>query len=191
MFISFVVLIFPYFVIQLPRFERPLLMKCTYWFLCWQAWRVLSNLSINKTYLRPGITPPVDDSGTNGSYSARERSTVKVTSRTGGSFYSNNRQNQSQMGVPGTGRYSHSFPSSVPGDETIAAEKFSRVNDEVREPETSCTRLNGVEKPFRNSAFAAERLESGEVCLDEIDDDDILQVMLPVKVARSFSLFSN
>ncbi|CAN6981049.1 unnamed protein product [Brassica rapa subsp. trilocularis] len=140
-----------------------------------KAWRALSSLSVNTTYLRPGITPPVDDSGTNGSYSARERSTVKVTSSTGGSLYSNNRQNQSQMGVPGTGRYSHSFPSSIPGDDKIAAEKFSRVNAEVREPETSCTHSNGVEKPFRNSAFPAEQLESGEACLDEIDDDDILQ----------------
>ncbi|XP_013712208.1 ATP-dependent DNA helicase Q-like 4A isoform X1 [Brassica napus] len=135
-----------------------------------KGWRALSSLSINKTYLRPGITPPVDDS-----YSARERSNVKVTSSTDGSFYSNNRQNQSQMGVPGTGRYSHSFPSSVPGDDKIAAEKFSRVNDEVREPETNCAHSNGVEKPFRNSALAAEQLESGEACLDEIDDDDILQ----------------
>ncbi|KAL0654250.1 hypothetical protein Bca4012_096941 [Brassica carinata] len=135
-----------------------------------KGWRALSSLSINKTYLRPGITPPVDDS-----YSARERSNVKVTSRTDGSFYSNNRQNQSQMGVPGTGRYSHSFPSSVPGDDKIAAEKFSRVNDEVREPETNCAHSNGVEKPFRNSALVAEQLESGEACLDEIDDDDILQ----------------
>ena len=158
--------------------------------LCWQAWSALSSLSLNKTYLRPGITPPVDDSGTNGSNSARERSNVKVTSSTDGSFYSNNRQNQSQMGVPGTGRYSHSFPSSVPGDDKIAAEKFSRVNDEVREPETNCAHSNGVEKPFRNSALAADQLESGEACLDEIDDDDILQVMLPVKVAHSFALFS-
>ncbi|KAL0732632.1 hypothetical protein Bca4012_008841 [Brassica carinata] len=47
-----------------------------------KAWRALSSLSVNKTYLRPGITPPVDDSGTNGSYSAKERSIVKVTSST-------------------------------------------------------------------------------------------------------------
>ncbi|KAJ0250590.1 DEAD/DEAH box helicase domain-containing protein [Hirschfeldia incana] len=147
-----------------------------------KAWRALSSLSINKTYLRPGITPPVDDSRTNGSYSARERSTVKVTSSTDGSFYPNNRQNQSQTGVPGTGRYSHSF-SSAPGADTTAAEKFSRVNDEVREPETSCSHLNGLEKPFRNSAFAAEQLESGEACLDEIADDifqniDVDQILM-------------
>lgn len=155
--------------------------------LYWQAWRALSSLSINNTYLRPGITPPIDDGGTNGSYSARERSTVKVTSSTDGSFYSNSRQNQSQMSVSGTGRYFNSFPSSVPGDDKMIAKKLPRVN-EVRESETSCTHLNGGEKPFRNSAFPAEQLESGEACLDEIDDDDILKVMLPVKVAHRFSL---
>ncbi|KAF2589845.1 hypothetical protein F2Q70_00039944 [Brassica cretica] len=142
-----------------------------------KAWRALSSLSLNKTYLRPGITPPVDDGGTNGSYSARERSTVKVTCSTDGSFYSNNQQNQSQMGVPGTGRNFHSFPPPVPGDGKIFAEKFPRINDEAREPENSCTPLNGVEKPFKSSAFAAEQLESGEACLDEIIDDDILQVI--------------
>ncbi|KAF2618199.1 hypothetical protein F2Q68_00040626 [Brassica cretica] len=79
------------------------------------------------------------------------------------------------MGVPGTGRNFHSFPPPVPGDGKIFAEKFPRINDEAREPENSCTPLNGVEKPFKSSAFAAEQLESGEACLDEIIDDDILQ----------------
>ncbi|XP_056852506.1 ATP-dependent DNA helicase Q-like 4A isoform X1 [Raphanus sativus] len=140
-----------------------------------KAWRALSSLSINKTYLRPGITPPVDDGGTNVSYSARERSTVKATCSTDGSFVSNNQQNQSQMGVPGTGRNFHSFPPPVPGDGKIFAERFPRTNDEAREPETSYTHLNGVEKQFKNSAFAADQLGSGEACLDEIIDDDILQ----------------
>ena len=157
--------------------------------LCWQAWSALSSLSLNKTYLRPGITPPVDDGGTNGSYSARERSTVKVTCSTDGSFYSNNQQNQSQMGVPGTGRNFHSFPPPVPGDGKIFAEKFPRINDEAREPETCSAHLNGVEKPFRSSAFAAEQLGSGEACLDEIDDD-ILQVMVPVQLPHNFPFFS-
>ncbi|WZZ11308.1 hypothetical protein YC2023_097229 [Brassica napus] len=148
-----------------------------------KAWRALSSLSLNKTYLRPGITPPVDDGGTNGSFSARERSTVKVTCSTDGSFYSNNQQSQSQMGVPGTGRNFHSFPPPVSGDGKIFAEKFPRMNDEAREPETSSAHLNGVEKPFRNSAFAAEQLGSGEACLDEIDDDilqniDVDQIMM-------------
>ncbi|KAL0651195.1 hypothetical protein Bca4012_093886 [Brassica carinata] len=148
-----------------------------------KAWSALSSLSLNKTYLRPGITPPVDDGGTNGSYSARERSTVKVTCSTDGSFYSNNQQNQSQMGVPGTARNFHSFPPPVPGDGKIFPEKFPRINDEAREPETSSAHLNGVEKPFRGSAFAAEQLGSGEACLDEIDDDilqniDVDQIMM-------------
>lgn len=156
--------------------------------LCWQAWRALSSLSINNAYLRPGITPTVDD-GTNGSYSARERSTVKVTSSTDGSFYQNSRQNQSQMSVSGAGGYFHSFPSSVPGDDKMIADKLPRVNDGARESETSCMRLNGGEKPFRNFAFPAEQLESGEALLDEIDDDEILKVMLPVKVAHRFSVF--
>lgn len=179
-------------MIQFSLSDRLLFMKCTYTLhiciLCWQAWHALSSLSLNKTYLRPGITPPVDDGGTNGSYSARERSSVKVTCSTDGSFHSNNQQNRSQMGVPGTERNFHSFPPPVPGDGKIFAEKFPRTNDEARESETSCAHLNGVEKPSKNSAFAAEQLGSGEACLDDIDDD-ILQVMIPVKVAHS--LFSS
>lgn len=151
-------------------------------FLCCQAWRALSSLSVKYTYLRPGITPPVDDGGTNSSFSARERSTVKVTCSIDGGI--NSQQNQNQMRVSGTGRFCHSFPSSVPGDDKIVAEKFPRVNNEARESESSCTHLNGVEKPCRNSAFPAEQLKSGEACLDEIDDDDILKVTL----AHCFSL---
>ncbi|ESQ35756.1 hypothetical protein EUTSA_v10006602mg [Eutrema salsugineum] len=134
-----------------------------------KAWRALSSLSVNNSYLRPGITPPVDDGATNGSYSAKERSTVKVTCSTDGSFYPNSRQNQSHMSVSGTGRHFHS--SSAPGEEKFVAEKFARVNGEVRESETSSTHLNGLENPFRNSAFPDEQLESGEAFLD---DDDIL-----------------
>lgn len=115
---------------------------------------------------------------------------MKVISSTDGSFYSNNQQNQSAMNVSGTGRSCHSFPSSVPGDDKIIAEKLPRVNDEVRESEPSCTHFNGVEKSLRNSAFPAEQLESGKACLDDIDDDDILEVMLLVKVAHRFSFCS-
>ncbi|EOA37858.1 hypothetical protein CARUB_v10012033mg, partial [Capsella rubella] len=137
-----------------------------------KAWRALSSLSINNAYLRPGFTPPVDTSGTNGSYSARERSTVKVISSTDGSF---DRQNQSAMNVSGTGRSFHSFPSSVPGEDKIIAENFPRVNHEVRESEPRRTHLNGVENSFRNSAFPSEQLESGKACLDDIDDDELLE----------------
>lgn len=157
--------------------------------LCWQAWRALSSLSINNAYLRPGVTPPIDDGGTNGSYSAREGSTVKVISSTAGSVYSSSRQNQNAMNVSGTGRSFHSFPSSVLGADKMIAEKFPLGNDEVRESEPSFTHLNGVEKSFRNSAFPPEQFESGKACLGDMDDDDILKVML-VKIAHLFSLCS-
>ncbi|KAL1222851.1 ATP-dependent DNA helicase Q-like 4A [Cardamine amara subsp. amara] len=140
-----------------------------------KAWRALSSLSINNAYLRPGVTPPVDDGGTNGSYSARERSTVKVISSTDGSSYSNSRQNQCPVNVSGTGRSFHSFPSFVPCDGKIISEKFPRVNNEVRESVPSCTHLNGMERQFTNPAFQSEQLGSGETCLDDIDDDDILK----------------
>ncbi|KAG7645882.1 Helicase superfamily 1/2 ATP-binding domain [Arabidopsis thaliana x Arabidopsis arenosa] len=139
-----------------------------------KAWRALSSLSVNNTYLRPGVTPPIDV-GTNDSYSARERSTAKVISSTGGSVYSSTRPNLSAMNVSGTGRSFHSFPSSVPGDDKIVAEKFPRGNNEIRESEPSCTHLNGVEKSFGNSAFPAEQFESRKACLDDMDDDDILE----------------
>jgi len=158
--------------------------------LCGQAWRALSSLSVNNTYLRPGVTPPIDV-GTNDSYSARERSTAKVISSTGGSVYSSTRPNLSAMNVSGTGRSFHSFPSSVPGDDKIVAEKFPRGNNEIRESEPSCTHLNGVEKSFGNSAFPAEQFESRKACLDDMDDDDILEVMLSAKVAHLFSLCSH
>lgn len=181
-------------LLDLPLLDRPLYINCTYMLVidipCWQAWRALSNLSINNAYLRPGVTRPVDDGGTNGSYSARERSTVKVISSTDGSFYSNSRQNQCPVNVSGTGRSFHSFPSSVPGDDNIVSERFPRVNNQDRESEPSCTHLNGVEKPFTNPVFSAVQLESGEACLDDIDDDDILKVMLLVNVAHRFSLCS-
>ncbi|KAG5383002.1 hypothetical protein IGI04_034472, partial [Brassica rapa subsp. trilocularis] len=88
------------------------------------AWCALTNLSINNnTYLRPGITPAVDDINTNCSFSRRGRSTAKVTSNTDGSFYAHNHQEDSQKRIRGTATSFDCSSSSSPGDGKLTSGK--------------------------------------------------------------------
>ncbi|ESQ29381.1 hypothetical protein EUTSA_v10023226mg [Eutrema salsugineum] len=140
-----------------------------------KAWCALTNLSINHTYLRPGITPAVDDSSTNCTSSMRGRSTVKVTSNADGSFYAHNHPEQSQESVRGTARSFDRFSSSFPGDGKLTAGKVPRVNNEVRDSVTGCKYINGMDiQPIRNFALPARQVEAS---LIEIDDDDILEII--------------
>ncbi|WZZ13449.1 hypothetical protein YC2023_106538 [Brassica napus] len=96
------------------------------------AWCALANLSINNTYLRPGITPAVDDINTNCSFSRRGRSTAKVTSNTDGSFYAHNHQEDSQKRIRGTATSFDCSSSSSPGDGKLTSGKVPWVNNEVK-----------------------------------------------------------
>ncbi|KAJ0265835.1 ATP-dependent DNA helicase Q-like 4A [Hirschfeldia incana] len=136
-----------------------------------KAWCALTNLSTNNTYLRPGITPAIDDISTNCSFSTRGRSTAKVTSNTDGSFYAHNHQEDSQKSIRGTATSSDRFSSSSPGDGKLTS-KVLRVNNEVRDSVTGC--INGMEAPpIRNFAHPARQVE-----FIEIDDDDMLKLGL-------------
>ncbi|CAF2040306.1 unnamed protein product [Brassica napus] len=134
-----------------------------------KAWCALANLSINNTYLRPGITPAIDDINTNCSFSTRGRSTAKVTSNTDGSFFAHNHQEDSQKRIRGTATSFDRFSSSSPGDGKLISGKVPRVYNEVRDSVTGC--INGMEvPPIRNFAHPARQVE-----VIEIDDDDILK----------------
>ncbi|KAF8084229.1 hypothetical protein N665_0728s0016 [Sinapis alba] len=134
-----------------------------------KAWCALTNLSINNTYLRPGITPAVDDINTNCSFSTRGRSTAKVASNTDGSFYAHNHPENSQKSTRGTATSSDRFSFSSPGDGKLTSGKVPRVYNEVRDSVTGC--INGMEvPPIRNFAHSARQVE-----VIEIDDDDMLK----------------
>ncbi|KAF2539179.1 hypothetical protein F2Q68_00019755 [Brassica cretica] len=134
-----------------------------------KAWCALTNLSINNTYLRPGITPAIDDINTNCSFSTRGRSTAKVTSNTDGSFYAHNHQEDSQKRIRGTATSFDCSSSSSPGDGQLTSGKVPWVNNEVRDSITGC--INGMEvPPIINLAHPARQVE-----VIEIDDDDILK----------------
>ncbi|CAH8381924.1 unnamed protein product [Eruca vesicaria subsp. sativa] len=139
--------------------------------LCCQAWCTLANISINNTYLRPGITPAIDDINTNCSFSTRGRSTAKVTTNTGGSFYAHNHQEDSQKSIKGTATYFDRFSSPSPADGKLIAGKVHGVNNEVGDSVSGCTFVNGMEiPPIRNFSHSARQVE-----VIEIDDDDILK----------------
>ncbi|XP_018452745.2 ATP-dependent DNA helicase Q-like 4B [Raphanus sativus] len=135
-----------------------------------KAWCALTNLSINNTYLRPGITPAIDYINTNCSFSTGGRSTAKVTSNTDGSFYAHNHQEDSQKSIRGTATSFDRFSSSSPGDGKLTSGKVPWVNNEVRDSVTSC--INGIMEvpPIRNFAHPARQVE-----VIEIDDDDMLE----------------
>ncbi|CAH2047817.1 unnamed protein product [Thlaspi arvense] len=138
-----------------------------------KAWCALTNLSIDNTYLRPGITPAIDASSTNCTSSTRGRSTVKVTSNADGSFYAHNHQEHSQKSVRGTAGSFDRFSSSSPGDGKLTAGKVTRVNNEV-DSVTGCNYINGMEiQPVRNFALPTRQVEASVIEID--DDDDILK----------------
>ncbi|CAL9238008.1 unnamed protein product [Arabidopsis halleri] len=137
-----------------------------------KAWCTLINLSINNTYLRPGITPAIDDGSTDRS-SSTKGSTVKVTSSADGSFYAHNHPEHSQRSLRGTAKSFDSFSSSSVGDNKITIGKVPRVNDEVRDSVTG-----GMEMPpIKNSAHLARPVEPREASLGEIDYDDIMEII--------------
>ncbi|EFH62834.1 predicted protein [Arabidopsis lyrata subsp. lyrata] len=142
-----------------------------------KAWCTLINLSINNTYLRPGITPAIDDGSTDRS-SSTKRSTVKVTSSADGSFYAHNHPEHSQRSLRGTAKSFDSFSSSSVGDNNITIGKVPRVNDEVRDSVTGCKYTNGMEMPpIKNSAHLVRLVEPREASLGEIDYDDIMEII--------------
>lgn len=70
------------------------------------------------------------------------------------------------------------------------AGKVPWVNDEVRDSVTGCEYTNGMETPpIKNSALPARQVEPREASLDEIDDDDILKVMLPIQPGHLFEIY--
>ncbi|XP_019093054.1 PREDICTED: ATP-dependent DNA helicase Q-like 4B isoform X2 [Camelina sativa] len=134
-----------------------------------KAWCTLINLSINNTYLRPGITPAVDDGNTNCS-SSTKGSIVKVTSTADGSFYAHNHPEHSERRVRGTAISFDSFSSSSVGDDKITIGKVLQVKDEVRDSVTGYKYTNGMKMPpIKNSTHPAS--------LDEIDYDDIMEII--------------
>ncbi|VYS49589.1 unnamed protein product [Arabidopsis thaliana] len=139
-----------------------------------KAWCTLINLSINNTYLRPGITPAIDNDSTSRT-SSTKGSTFKVTSNADGSFCAHNHPEHSQRSVRGTAKSIDSFSSSSVGDNKIIIDKVPRVNYEVRD---SVTVTNGMEMPpIKNSAQLARPVEPREVSLGEIDYDDIMEII--------------
>ncbi|KAL1226152.1 ATP-dependent DNA helicase Q-like 4B [Cardamine amara subsp. amara] len=140
-----------------------------------KAWCALTNLSINNTYLRPGITPAIDDISTDRSSSTRG-SIVKVTSNADRSIYAHNHQEHSQRNVRGTPRSFDRLSSSSLDNDKITTCKVLRVNDEVGDSVTGCEYTNGMEiPPIKKSALPARQGEPREANLYEIDDDDILK----------------
>lgn len=161
---------------------------CITWVVirCCQAWSALTNLSINNTYLRPGITPAIDYSSTNCSSSTRGRSTVKVTSNADGSFYAPSHQAHSEKSVTGTTRSFDRYSSSSPADGKLTAGKVPWVNDEVG----GCKYINGMEiVPMRNSAVPARQVEPREASLGVVDDDDIRKVMFSMQLGYLFEFY--
>jgi len=154
---------------------------------CFQAWCTLINLSINNTYLRPGITPAIDNDSTSRT-SSTKGSTFKVTSNADGSFCAHNHPEHSQRSVRGTAKSIDSFSSSSVGDNKIIIDKVPRVNYEVRD---SVTVTNGMEMPpIKNSAQLARPVEPREVSLGEIDYDDIMEVIFFIQLGKIFKIIS-
>ncbi|XP_019085268.1 PREDICTED: LOW QUALITY PROTEIN: ATP-dependent DNA helicase Q-like 4B [Camelina sativa] len=134
-----------------------------------KAWCTLINLSISKTYLRPGITPAIDDGSTDLS-SSTKGSIIKVTSTADGSFYAHNHPEHSQRRVRGTAKSFDSFSSSSVGDDKITIGKALQVKDEIRDSVTGYKYTSGMEMPtIKNSTHPAS--------LDEIDYDDIIEII--------------
>ncbi|XP_023643239.1 ATP-dependent DNA helicase Q-like 4B [Capsella rubella] len=139
-----------------------------------KAWCTL-NHSLNNTYLRPGITPAIDDGSTDCS-SSTKGSIAKVTSTTDGSFYAHNHPEHSQRSVRGIAKAFDSFSSSSVGEDKITIGKVSQLKDEIRDSVTGYKYTNGM-PPIKSATHQARLVEPREASLDEIDYDDISEII--------------
>lgn len=148
------------------------------WF--WQAWHTLSSLKIScRNYIRPGVSIPVENAGSDTSRNFCRRATLQSSS--GHSKFSepmHNHQNHSQTSVKASEpvRCTGSF---LPSHDVRAMEAGNGL---VGSNESKASVVNNSDIKFSDGSFsnhslhASQKNESAEVLADDIDDDEILKV---------------
>ncbi|KAJ4717333.1 DNA helicase, ATP-dependent [Melia azedarach] len=144
-----------------------------------KAWHTLSSLKIScRNYIRPGVSIPVENAGSDTSRNFCRRATLQSSS--GHSKFSepmHNHQNHSQTSVKASEpvRCTGSF---LPSHDVRAMEAGNGL---VGSNESKASVVNNSDIKFSDGSFsnhslhASQKNESAEVLADDIDDDEILK----------------